>query len=407
MRKKQVALLAIATPLFFAACDRGPTPVEPQSAAQAALPAPAQGNANGLEKRFAELEQAVPGFGGYFIENGKLTAYVTSPGRSAQARAALEPVLRELPANARQRVSEIQVRQGRYSFSQLARWRDKMPGVMGVRGVVLVDVDEAHNVIRVGVENAGLEQAVRAQSRKAGVPDEAVVVSVHEPIYQLATLRDHQRPVKGGLQIAFGAYVCTMGYVVNTARYITNSHCTNTQGGVESTAHYQPTTAYRIGTEIADPTYWTGGSCPVGRRCRYSDSSMGSFTAGVTFAKQVAQTAGGGSITISGLPFTVTGEQQYPTQGQELDKIGRTTGWSWGNVSSTCANINVSGTTITQLCQAVVGASVAGGDSGSPVFVWGGSTVTAAGLLWGGGSTTFVFSPVGNIESELGALTFN
>lgn len=63
------------------------------------------------------------------------------------------------------------------------------------------------------------------------------------------------------------------------------------------------------------------------------------------------------------------------------------------------------GTNITQLCQDHVVAYSAGGDSGSPVFRWTGtSNATFYGLMWGGGGGTFVFSALSNIESELGAL---
>ena len=50
---------------------------------------------------------------------------------------------------------------------------------------------------------------------------------------------------------------------------------------------------------------------------------------------------------------------------------------------------------------------VQGGDSGSPVFrIEGGTNVTLLGNLWGGNSsgTLFVYSPLSNIEGELGAL---
>jgi hypothetical protein len=47
-----------------------------------------------------------------------------------------------------------------------------------------------------------------------------------------------------------------------------------------------------------------------------------------------------------------------------------------------------------------------GGDSGSPVFALAGShDATLAGILWGGGDNVFVFSPLANIERELGPLT--
>ena len=95
-----------------------------------------------------------------------------------------------------------------------------------------------------------------------------------------------------------------------------------------------------------------------------------------------------------------------------MHKIGRTTGWTRGSVRGTCVNTNVAGTNITQLCQGWVSAGAGGGDSGSPVFrrQGTGSNVTLLGILWGGstlsdGSSLYIFSPISNIETELGALT--
>jgi hypothetical protein len=73
--------------------------------------------------------------------------------------------------------------------------------------------------------------------------------------------------------------------------------------------------------------------------------------------------------------------------------------------------VNVSGTTITLLCQTLVSSSgtiVGSGDSGSPVFqISSGSDVTLTGILWGGNSsgTMFVFSPLKNVQDELGSMT--
>ena len=64
----------------------------------------------------------------------------------------------------------------------------------------------------------------------------------------------------------------------------------------------------------------------------------------------------------------------------------------------------MSGTSIVQLCQDVVKARVAGGDSGSPVFRItnrpSANDVRLYGVLWGGGTlspygTVFVFSALG------------
>lgn len=419
MRYRSFAVLfGMAAPLLLAACDRDATPLGPDGASPAANGQPAQPQRRGIEARFAEIERQVPGFGGYFYdENGNLTAYVVDMGRASQARTALAQVAAERPAQARgpRGTGEVQVRQGRFAFSQLARWHDNLVGVLATPGVVFTDLDESRNVLRVGVENAGLETAVRRHAARAGVPAEALVVSVTEPIKPLThTLQDYNRPVEGGLQIGFGGYVCTLGYSVNWGSYLTNSHCTNTQGGVEYTSHYQPSNPYYIGYEYADPYYWTGGSCPAGRRCRYSDSSLGAYDSGTWWHQGwVARTTYWGTTSPGSLiiddynpRLQVTAEQAYPTQGQYLDKIGRTTGWTYGPVTNTCVNTNVYMSDITQLCQDYVNAAVAGGDSGSPVFIWHGSNVTAAGLLWGGGGSTFVFSAISNIEWELGNLSF-
>jgi hypothetical protein len=71
----------------------------------------------------------------------------------------------------------------------------------------------------------------------------------------------------------------------------------------------------------------------------------------------------------------------------------------------------VSGSNIVLLCQDFVENNrqiVAGGDSGSPVFrINNSGRVTLLGNLWGGNSsgTLFVYSPIANIERELGPLT--
>ena len=91
--------------------------------------------------------------------------------------------------------------------------------------------------------------------------------------------------------------------------------------------------------------------------------------------------------------------------GQELDKIGRTTGQTYGPVTHTCVDSNVDGTNITQICQYVVAAGSAHGDSGGPVFMRHGTTgdVDAIGILWGGsGVADFVFSLLWDVQSETG-----
>jgi hypothetical protein len=96
-------------------------------------------------------------------------------------------------------------------------------------------------------------------------------------------------------------------------------------------------------------------------------------------------------------------------QGQEANKIGRTTGWTYGTVTETCVDVLASGTNHIRLCQSIVDAGVNSGDSGSPVFALRrGSDVTLLGILWGGSTDEanpeFAFSPLSGVERELGSL---
>ena len=54
-----------------------------------------------------------------------------------------------------------------------------------------------------------------------------------------------------------------------------------------------------------------------------------------------------------------------------------------------------------QLCQTFVAAAVGSGDSGSNVL----QGTTLVGILWGGGTNTYVFSPLRSIKDELGNFT--
>ena len=281
---------------------------------------------------------------------------------------------------------------------------------MAVPGAVFVDDDERIGKIVVGVENANAVRGVTQAMRAAGFQAGTFEVIEHEPIRQLATLRDKFVPTQGGIQIHFSRYVCTLGFNVTHVAtgqrsFITNSHCTAKQGGVENTAYYQPSssTSPQIATEVADPTYFTGGICPKGKACRYSDSSRALYASGTSSSQGViAQTTGAnnGSLTVAGT-VNLTGEGTAGV-GTTVNKIGRTTGWTSGPVTRTCVNTGVQGSKIMQLCQTFVEAGVDGGDSGSPVFD---NSNRLVGILWGGGTTTFVYSPISNIEQELGALT--
>jgi hypothetical protein len=311
-----------------------------------------------------------------------------------------------------------------HSRSDVARWfAESSPVVLALPGAVFADNDEDNNRLVFGVERAAAITGVRTALAHLGVPSSAFSVRVTAPIYNVDTLRDKFRPTIAGIQIHFGQFLCSLGFNADDGTdrsLITASHCTNKQGGVEGTQYFQPLStvdATVIATEVEDPRYFRGGECPRGRKCRFSDSARASYSANVASTRgSIAQTsaANNGSLEVTG-SFTVTGQDDATTNFPSktiVNKVGRTTGWTQGEVTATCVNTNVSGTNISQLCQTFVqnpqGAVVVqGGDSGSGVFrITAGSNVTLVGILWGGNGngTLFVFSPLKQVEDELGDL---
>jgi hypothetical protein len=405
MARSNAPLALVIVAAALAACDTASETAAPSSEPSAAVLAADQANNPEV------VSQQINGFGGMFIdEAGRPTVYLTNMSEAAKARR----VLQEFAAENGASENEIQFLPATFRFTQLNSWYDRTwPEVMDKAGTVFSDLDEAHNRILFGVEHAGLATAVAAIMRAHGVPADAYAVEVTEPIQTAATLRDNVNPKVGGLQIHFTQYLCTLGFNVTqngATHFVTNSHCTATQGGVENTVYYQPTSTVApspIATEIKDPVYVRGGGtgCPRSKRCRVSDSSLARYNSGVSATVGGLATTNGSNLTITGtLNITAEGTGTAPAPvGSSVSKTGRTTGTSTGNVTNTCVNTSVSGSNIMQLCQTFVSATVGAGDSGSPVRQ--GSTLV--GILWGGNQSgsQFVFSPLASIKSDLGTFT--
>jgi hypothetical protein len=406
-----VPLIAGAIVLASSCSDDSTQPTPPTDQVDPAKVALQQGSPDDP----VSLARSVPGFGGFFVdEQGTPTVYLKDAGQRGAAEKALTPWF-----SARGRgVATMRVRKADFDWAELDRWFTQASAeALSLPGVVFTDADEAGNRLRIGVEHAAAAGQVRSVLARLGIPAAAATVEVTEPIRQLATLQGSVRPVVGGVQINFPGFLCSVGF--NASRggvrgFVTASHCTNTQGGVENTPYWQPLQSVnptQIATESADPAYTTGGSCPSGRRCRRSDASF------ARYINSTQNTLGGiartsstnrRNLTIAG-SWTITSDatSQNFTIGETVNKVGRTTGWSQGPVTGTCVNVNVSGSNVTQLCQTAVSATVGGGDSGSDVFtITSGTNVRLDGVLWGGSSNgkQFIFSPLANVTGELGAL---
>jgi hypothetical protein len=428
--------LAGCAALAGAACSDIPAPSAPAVRLMASGFAIAQ---DATPEQMA-VAQAVTGFGGYFLdETGAPTVYLTDPSSRAEAEQALAAFLADRGFTA----ADLRVRQGTFEYAQLDAWyRQARPDAFGVAGIILGDVDEAQNRIRFGVASASAAVAVQGVVAQLGIPSSAVIVQQRAPFTTAATLRDDVSPIQGGLQINFlnvGGVVgvsllCTLGFnavIDGVSSFITNSHCSQVEGGEETpTDYYQPlqdsdgdrmvNPEKLIATEADDPHWAISLDCPLSPafQCRWSDASRAAYIPTVAAEAKlgrIARTVRPSTsltdveLTIDGF-FTIKREQARGVVGEVANKVGRTTGWTFGTTTETCVDVIALGTTHIRLCQEIVAAVVDGGDSGSPVFRrnGGGSNVTLLGVLWGGSTDDanpeFVYSPMSGIERELGAL---
>lgn len=407
-RSSLIGSVVALSVLALAGCDASQEPLVP------AVPQPAL-TPGGHDPDQHALARAIPAFGGLFLDaHGTPTVFLTDPSARGSVTAALSGFLAERGVGA----AQLKVLPARFSYAQLETMLERArPDVFSGPGTVFTDLDETRNQIVIGVQNANAASRVMSALAPHGLPAGAVAVELAEPIYPLVNLTDRFDPIPAGVQIHFGNYLCSIGIIANVAsqsHFVTASHCTNTQGGIEGTQYYQPLSsvdATAIGTEVADPNYFNfKNGCPYhGVNCRYSDAALVRSSGARAFALgSIAQTAPN-SLTWTGGYFTVSGKASgNGTVGSTRSKVGRTTGYTTGTVSRSCVDTGVQGSNKVLLCQDWVdgsGTIVGGGDSGSGVFA-GTSNVTWWGILWGGNSSgnQFIYSPASNVESELGSL---
>lgn len=417
-----LALLAAGSVALGACGDLSPTSPDPgANAAFSRQTAPGQARQlAGIDAEFARIAQETPGFGGMFYEDGRLHVYVTL---DADRGAVLDRVNASLTARGRAvpAAGDVTVIPAGRDYAQLTALRERMSPVLAEPGVVFSDIDETRNQLRIGVLEGVSTAQIEVALRRLGVPPDAVSIETTEPIEPVATLRELQNPVAGGLQIWWfeppsTAWICTLGFNVivdGAPHFFTNSHCTEERSVVDGTEIRQDRLVLPsriVGIEVADPPFF---SCQYpGYRCRWSDAALIEYLPGIDaelgmiYRTTAVGTTGPGSIQIdpTGHGFLIIDDAAFPLVGEVLDKVGRTTGWTRGPVVATCVDTGVAGEhpRVVMLCQDFVQAAVGGGDSGSPVFAQNGMNrpVTLYGILWGSGGSVFVFSALENIRAE-------
>lgn len=392
------------------------------------------------ERALVEIARDIPEFGGLTVDqSGRLVAYLTDTTKANALRSRIEPIRQSAVANRAVNPQEaVVVRQGQFQFLDLRAWRDQLTSpVLSTPGVTLLDLAEQRNRIEIGIHDEAARALIEQVVKTAGVPADAVAVEWAGPVMldsranPQKTLQDEIYPdsIVGGIQNNFitsgGLFPetpCTIGFVAtwNGQRvWLTNSHCTEVERAVTpSTVYWQPRWDFGnytdLGRELADPL---GSACWGAWWCRYSDAAILSFQPGVAsrlgyIARPEGPAGQGwwGSIVIDDQAdsFRIVSDDEEVGVFWFVEKVGRTTGWTSGQVIRTCVHLPRGNFFL--LCQHEADYVRSEGDSGAPVF----SRLTSQSgdvRLFGihNGYNlhegTAYFSPVSGIRADLGPMT--
>ena len=195
---------------------------------------------------------------------------------------------------------------------------------------------------------------------------------------------------------------------------VTAGHCTEAQpydGGVASSNQvHQPSSYNLIGYEDIDPSFSTSlNGCTDSDGCRHSDSAFVDFSYGVQYNRgwiAKPRSDWGISVDPNTAHYSITRDYGAAMIGDEVLKVGRSTGRTRGDVTNVCFKSDDLSNTKwigTFLCQTRVGVSANGGDSGSPVFeIRNGDEVTLLGILTHRTTSSYNYSELGRIFLDLG-----
>jgi hypothetical protein len=370
----------------------------------------------------AQIADRVPGFAGWVHrENGSTVMRLATPRGVAGGLAAAQRDAAVAQLSAAMR-SPFETRAALWDSRQLLGFKDRVFALASVRGVIAVSINRDSNRIEVTYNQTLAPEEIDALAERlaaAGVPRAAVVLMPGELPQSVATVgvsvRAQPLPLAAGAQFNFstsrGSFVCTLGVpaIRNGVRgFVTASHCSQRVYSVSAGTTMTSPGGTFVGRETVDPA---GFNCslPDTLGCREADAlfASGGPTNATDFGRVLY--TGTGSLIVAGT-IPVRGTIAYPTVNQLIYKTGRTTGTRSARVARTCVNALVgdgAGATYGALCSVEVNSStfIAGGDSGSSVFVYDGVGAVVTGIVSYGSSTIGGFSPWGGVTRELGALT--
>jgi len=188
---------------------------------------------------------------------------------------------------------------------------------------------------------------------------------------------------------------------------VTASHCSAVQWQLDSGPIYQPGPTRQVGVETVDPSAHTCGVAWTDE-CRDSDASFFALSTNInSYRGLIARTRepkgpGLGPATrevdtLRPYFFVDAVDDGTAYVGQYVHKVGRTTGWTWGQITATCVDQNAYDWPNSKITECGYEADFTNefGDSGAPVFMLLGGGYNQQGDLVG-----LVGTVIGNSETQ-------
>ena len=325
------------------------------------------------------------------------------------------------------------------SLAQLLKWRDDILATVSTfPAFSSLDLDEQSGKIVIGLEKLDEADSLRGILSGAKIPADVLLIeqSSMALTYPIpGSVFSRSRPLAGGVII--GSSECTLGIaaLAESGAYsflMTAGHCSPTFGVPDAYWMRQPLSGMQLmGYEFYDYS-WTcaGGRCDNADIGLYTNDFV-DYNAGIgeiplelgLVWRMTARVAGPNALGALNIDqqfprLSVTGIQSYGIMSQVVDKVGRSSGWTFGNTYKTCALVQFNANYKLN-CQDYASYTSDYGDSGGPVFVHypniapspGGNGITFLGINSAkhlenntvkGGS----FTNTNQIRSEIGLFRF-
>ena len=323
---------------------------------------------------------------------------------------------------------------GTHSLDELSTWLTQIVEALASAEIAFRSAEIYHgeNKIKIGLdESASLEDAENTRD-ELGIPASAIEFSMRSKGGFLGgdDLEDKWRPLVGGIQHqqVRDGLKCSIGF--GTERdgedgIILASHCTNEfrrLWGNDSAVIHQPVNPFgpftnTVAEETIDPLGQASGNIlctDFDYLCRYSDAAYAELDSDEDLdLGHIAEPEDYNTIEVSPAYDTleIDSDSGAFSVGDEIEFIGRTSGWEKGIVTHTCFDIIVEDPQFGDPDKVVVCAGEFeaapgydgpdSGDSGGPVFIRDGNNVELIGTIFFEEYGMFYFSRIGYIYYDL------